>query len=357
MADFSGALGVTPTGLLSLELAGNFLYQYFEAILAFVAALIVIKIFKFIIIRRLRKLAEKTKMEVDDVLIDIIDHLGIPFYIVVALYTSSRFLTLPHLADIGLTLLLVITVTYYLVGALQKLGDFWLRKMLSDKAAESMKGLFDILLKIFLWTIALLLILSNLGYDITTLVAGLGIAGIAIAFAMQRILEDIFSAFSIYADRPFEVGDFIVIGNDKGTVKHIGLKSTRIQTLQGQELVVSNRELLASRIHNYKKMKKRRITFSFGVTYDTPLKKLKKIPDIVKDIVDKQELAELDRVHFKTFGDFALIYEVVYYMTVPDYVKYMDTQQAINLELIKKFEKEGIEFAFPTQTIYLHKSE
>jgi small-conductance mechanosensitive channel len=140
-----------------------------------------------------------------------------------------------------------------------------------------------------------------------------------------------------------------------GTVKDIGLKSTRIVTLNGQELVVSNHEITSARINNYKKMQKRRIVFSFGVKYETPLKKLKKIPLIVKNILDKTELAELNRVHFKSFGDFSLVYEVVYFMLVPDYNKYMDTQQEINLALKREFEREKIEFAYPTQTIYYSK--
>jgi small-conductance mechanosensitive channel len=203
--------------------------------------------------------------------------------------------------------------------------------------------------------VAGIFIMSNLGFDVTSLVAGLGIGGIAVALALQSVLSDVFSSFSIYFDKPFQAGDFIIVGQHMGIVKHIGIKSTRIQTLQGEELIISNKELTSARVQNFKKMEKRRITFTFGVTYQTPVKKLKKIPEMVKEIVAKIELADLDRVHFRKYGDFSLNFEVVYYVKIPDYGKYMDTQQEINLALKERFEKEGIEFAYPTQTIFLNK--
>ena len=219
----------------------------------------------------------------------------------------------------------------------------------------SMVKVMAVIIKVIIWTIALLMILSNFGIEITPLIAGLGVGGIAIALALQTILGDLFSAFAIYLDKPFQEGDFIIIGNDMGVVKHIGIKTTRIQTLQGQELVISNSELTSSRINNYKRMQKRRIVFSFGVEYNTPTKKMKKIKGIVKKVIDKEKLADLDRVHFKEFGDFSLNYEVVYYLKTSDYNKYMDTQESINLALKEAFEKEKIGFAFPTQTIHLEK--
>ena len=177
----------------------------------------------------------------------------------------------------------------------------------------------------------------------------------AIALAVQNILGDMFSSFSIYFDRPFEVGDFIIVGDHMGVVKKIGLKTTRIQALQGEEIVISNAELTSTRIRNFKKMQKRRIVFTVGVTYDTPKEKLEKIPSIVATIMAKVENADLDRVHFKEFADSSLNYEIVFYALTGDFGKYMDSRQAINLGLIEAFGKEGIEFAFPTQTVHLAK--
>ena len=343
------------TALFSLEIANNYLAQYAESIVAFIAVLIAIKVFKFVVLKKLEALAKKTKNDFDDTLVEAISSIGLPFYLVAAVYASALFLNLPAMWQTGLHYVVVITATFYGIRVVQKILGYWLKKTIAEKAGGAVTSFFDTIIKIGLWSVALLLILSNMGYNVNSLLAGLGVAGIAIAFALQKILEDIFSAFSIYYDKPFEVGDFIIIGDDMGTVKDIGLKSTRLRTLQGQELVISNHEMTSARINNYKRMKKRRIQFSFGVTYETPLKKLKKIPSIVGKILKEAKNAELDRVHFKSFGDFALLYEVVYYMLVPDYTAYMDTQQEINLALKKAFEKEGIEFAYPTQTIYYNK--
>ena len=181
---------------------------------------------------------------------------------------------------------------------------------------------------------------------------------IVIGFALQHVLSDFFSAFSIYFDRPFEIGDYIIVGEYSGTVTKIGMKSTRVQLLQGEELVLANSELTKTSVRNFKKMKKRRISFTFGVTYDTTSKQLKKIPEIIKNIINPEKIEyidRLDRVHFTEFGDFSLNFEVVYYVKTKDYVKYRDTQQEINFKIKEAFEKEGIEMAFPTQTIYLNK--
>jgi small-conductance mechanosensitive channel len=231
------------------------------------------------------------------------------------------------------------------------------RKKEEDTFDPSILGVLSKIIKGVLWGIAIIIVLSNFGYDVTALAAGLGIGGIAIAFALQSVLGDIFASFSIHFDKPFRVGDFIIIGSDLGTVQHIGIKTTRLKTLQGQELIVSNRELTETRVNNYKQMEKRRIVFGFGVEYDTPLKKLKKIPNMVKEILDKIKIAELNRVHFKEFGDFSLNFEVVYYVNVSDYNVYMDTQQEINFKLKEIFEKENIVFAFPTQTIFVNKAK
>jgi small-conductance mechanosensitive channel len=202
---------------------------------------------------------------------------------------------------------------------------------------------------------ALFAILAVFDVDLSGLVVGLGVGGIAIALALQSILSDAFSAFSIYFDRPFEIGDFIVVGDYAGTVNKIGIKSTRVQLLQGEELVISNKELTSQSVRNFKKLDRRRIAFDIKVTYDTPIEKLKKIPDIVSEAAEKIEALSLDRVHFKQFGDFSLDFEVVYYIETGDYNRYMDLQQALNYGIMEGLEKEGISMAFPSQTIYYAK--
>ncbi|MAG92033.1 mechanosensitive ion channel protein MscS [Candidatus Woesearchaeota archaeon] len=346
---------------LSAGILGSIGAEYLTFLGVFIASLIVLKIFKIYIISYLKKLARKSKTKLDDITISFIDKIKWKSYVVIAFIISSKTLTLHALVDKVLNYVLLITVVYLGVKFLGEIINHYTEKQIQ----RALKGnededttLISVLGRMayaIVWILAFLLLLSNFGINITSLIAGLGIGGIAIAFALQSILQDLFSSFTIYFDKPFKKGDFIIIGSDMGVIKHIGIKSTRVQTLQGQELVVSNRELTSTRINNYKKMQKRRILFNFGVEYGTSTKKLKAINTIVRDVFKNIKLATLDRVHFKDFGDFSLNYEVVYYLNTNDYNKYMDTQEQINLGIKDRFEKQGIEMAFPTQTIHVKK--
>jgi small-conductance mechanosensitive channel len=353
--------------ILTTQYGDNMGRDYLFASLSFLVFIVVLYIFKAVIIHRLKRLAKKTKTEFDDIIINFLNKLHWPFYVILSLFISLRFLIVPEFVTKALDHILIIFVAFYAVRFVQVMLDFG-AKHVKEKYKEGDEDLtskididvpvIDVLNKIIkgvLWGVAIIVVLSNFGYNVSTLAAGLGIGGIAIAFALQAVLGDIFASFSIYFDKPFRVGDFIIIGDDLGTVKHIGIKTTRIQTLQGQELIVSNKELTETRVNNYKRMEKRRIVFTFGVEYSTPLKKLKKINGIVKDVIGKIKIAELNRVHFKQFGDFSLNFEVVYYVNIGDYNVYMDTQQQINFGLKEEFEKEGIVFAFPTQTLFVNK--
>jgi len=189
--------------------------------------------------------------------------------------------------------------------------------------------------------------------NITGLLAGLGIGGIAVALAVQNILGDLLASLSIVLDKPFVIGDMIVVDKLMGTIEHIGLKTTRVRSIDGEELIFSNNDLLKSRIHNYKRMQERRIVFGFGVVYQTPEEKLTIINDIVKQVIETRERVRFERVHFKEYGESALKYEAVYHVKGPDYRIYMDVQEAINLDIFRRFRKEGIEFAYPTRTVHL----
>lgn len=202
------------------------------------------------------------------------------------------------------------------------------------------------------WLVALAFLLDNFGFKISTLLAGLGVAGVAVGFAAQAVLGDLFSYFAILFDRPFRIGDFIVLDTLRGNIEHIGLKTTRIRSLDGEQIVLSNSDLTAARLHNYQRMYRRRILFGFGVIYQTPADKLEALPGMVRGVIEAVNLATLDRVHFKRFGDSSLDFEVVYFVESPDYNIYMDVQQAINLGLVRAFEAEGVDFAYPTRTLY-----
>lgn len=346
---------------LNYTILGNGVNDYLLALGVFAFVIIFIKLFKYVILRKLKIIAGKTKLKFDDLLIEIVDRFAWPFYILISLYIALQFITVPIFLKTALYYAILIFVTYYVVRAFQTIIDYGTGIIIQKRREEEKEAdtsVIDLLSRIakgVLWIIAVILILSNIGYDVSTLIAGLGIGGLAIAIALQSILGDIFASFSIYFDKPFRVGDFIIFGNDMGVVKKIGIKSTRIQALQGQEIVVSNKQLTETVVNNYKIMEQRRVVFSFGVKYDTSVEKLKKVDAIVADIISKVELARLDRVHFFKFGDFSLIFEVVYYVATGDYNKYMDVQQEINLAIKERFENEGIEMAYPTQTIIINK--
>jgi len=225
------------------------------------------------------------------------------------------------------------------------------KDVVSDR---SINGILAVL-RIVVWALAIIMFLDNMGFKISAVIAGLGIGGVAIALAAQAVLSDLFSYFSILFDRPFEVGDFIILDQYLGTIEHIGIKTTRIRSLGGEQVVLSNTDLTSSRLRNYKRMGKRRVVFKLGVTYQTSLEQLKVIPGIIEKVIKAVKDTTFDRSHFFSYGDFSLVFEVVYYVMSRDYNIYMDIQQEINFAIKKEFETRGIEFAYPTQTLYLNK--
>jgi small-conductance mechanosensitive channel len=225
----------------------------------------------------------------------------------------------------------------------------------TDGADRMTMNALSFLGRIALWATVLLLILDNLGVDVTALVAGLGIGGIAIALAVQNVLSDLFASLSIVLDKPFVPGDFVVVGDMAGSVEHIGIKTTRIRSISGEQLVFSNTDLLGSRIRNFGRMRERRVVFSLGVTYQTPADKLERVPGLIQAAIESQERARFDRSHFASYGDSALNFETVYYVESSDYATHMDILQSVNLTIYQSFAAEGIEFAYPTQTLFIEK--
>ncbi|MBD3248013.1 mechanosensitive ion channel [Candidatus Falkowbacteria bacterium] len=344
---------------LEMMYLGNSLKDWLVFLSIFAAAIIVLKIVKSVVIVKLKSLSEKTANQIDDMVIAGINSIHWPFFVFVSFYFSLEFLRVPAWISNWSYYIFLIAVSYYAIKILENIIEFAGAKMVEKRQDNGQSAgivkLMEIFLKIALWLSAVVLVLSNMGYNVTSLIAGLGIGGIAVALALQSILGDLFSSLTIYFDKPFKDGDFIIVGSDMGVVKKIGIKTTRIQTLQGQELVISNSELTSSRVNNYGKMSERRIPFEFGVIYDTPAEKLKKIPGMMKKIIESQEKVRFDRAHFRGFSDSSLDFEVVYYLDTGDYNVFMDTQQAINLAMVERFKEEKIEFAFPTQTIHIEK--
>jgi len=222
-----------------------------------------------------------------------------------------------------------------------------------DKAVAGSIGIIRFVARLAVWAMVLLLTLDNLGIDITALVAGLGIGGIAVALALQNVLGDLLASLSIALDQPFVIGDFVIVGEHMGTVEYIGIKSTRVRSLTGEQIVMSNADLLSSRLRNYGRMYERRVVFSLGVTYETPRAKLLEIPSLLRKAVETEDGVRFDRAHFATFGPYSLDFEIVYHVLSPDYGRYMDVQQAINFRIHEAFEALGVDFAYPTQTLWL----
>jgi small-conductance mechanosensitive channel len=268
-----------------------------------------------------------------------------------ALEVPERFRDVVEIAAVlSLLLQLGLWITAGFGGWLQRYTQ---REMTGDAAAATTMSALAFAIRLVLWTVILLLALDNLGINITALVAGLGVGGIAIALATQNILGDLFASLSIVLDKPFVLGDFVAVDEHMGNIEHIGLKTTRVRSLSGEQLVFSNSDLLGSRLRNFGRMAHRRVVFPLGVTYQTPRDKLSLIPGIVRAAIDEQDKTRFDRSHFKEFGDFSLNFESVYYVLSREYNDYMDIQQAINLRVHEQFEAEGIEFAYPTQKLFV----
>ena len=338
---------------------GNTVLIIITAVVIFIIGIVVINIFRKIVLSRLKKWAEKTKTTIDDFLIKGIEKAVIPLLYYGAFYLAARTLVLPSKAEALLNTISVILITFLALRVLTSfisysLGVYVRKKGAGEAREKELKGITTIL-TLVVWALGLVFLLDNLGFKVASVIAGLGVGGIAIALAAQAVLGDLFAYFVIFFDRPFEIGDFIIVGDKLGAVEYIGLKTTRLRSLGGEQLVFSNKDLTDSRIHNYKRMERRRIIFRIGVTYQTKAEQLKEIPPLVKKIIEEQKNTTFDRGHFAKYGDFSLNFEFVYYVLSPDYNKYMDTQQAINLKIFEEFEKQGIEFAYPTQTLFLNK--
>lgn len=338
--------------ILAYQIFGNTVGQYASAFSVFIILWIVIILFRTVVLKRLEGIAKKTKGKLDDRIVALVEGISPFFYFLLSFYLMMKSLSLGGSFQKALDGIFFFCILIEAVRFVHLFIDITFEKSTKNESEMARNGV-RLVSTLVLWAIGILTILSNLGYDITALAASLGIGGIAVALAAQNILGDLFSSFSIYFDRPFQIGDFIIVGNDMGSVKKIGLKTTRIETLRGEELVVSNQELTSARVLNFKKMQRRRIVFSFGVEYGTSAKKLEQIPKIIKRIIDAEALAEYDRCHFFSFGQSSLDFECVYYVESPDYNTYMDTQQSVNIAIVNAFEKEKISMAFPTRTLYM----
>ncbi|MEW5825608.1 MAG: mechanosensitive ion channel domain-containing protein [Candidatus Bipolaricaulota bacterium] len=339
----------------------NAAWQWFAAVGVVIATWFVLQIAARLAIRRLRAAAARTEGQFDDLLVELLRKTRFVLVSVIAAYAGSRFLSLPTDAVSILRTLFILAFLAQAGTWGNGLVSFWLGRAVQKRygddggAATSLAAL-SFVLKVVIWSVILLLALDNLGVDVTGLIAGLGIGGIAIALGLQSILRDLFASLSIVVDRPFVIGDFIAVGDFSGTVERIGLKTTRVRSLSGEQLVFSNNDLLESRLRNFMRMAERRVSFGFGLAFDTPAQILGTVPTLVREQIERVSSVRFDRAHLKSIGDSVLTFEVVFYVLENDYSVFMDAQQKILLGILAEFEARGIRLAHPTQTVHVRRT-
>lgn len=334
-----------------MEVLGNTIRAYIFAGSVLIGAVII-----NLILRKIQKRNEKIHGTVKIVIKKII----VPAVYLGTLYSVIRLLNFGEKVNQISNKICIILTIFFIVRFFIGIVDFLMVRYIETRKEEGdgprIKPFLSII-HFILWILGLVFLLNNLGFEVSTVIAGLGITGIAVALGAQTVLKDLFSYIVVLLDRPFEVGDFIIFDDKLGSVEKIGIKSTRINALSGEQLVVSNADLTNTRIHNYKKMERRRVVFTIGVTYQTEKDKLELIPEKIREIIDSTEQSTFDRCHFKTYGSFSLDFETVYYVETADYNVYMDIQQNINLKIFDLFRREHIEFAYPTQTLFFEKNK
>lgn len=339
--------------------AGNTLWGWAAAMVVALMVLVGMLLAKVVVGARLAGLAKRTVTRTDDLVVSILSDLRLWCMVAVAVYAGASTLVLPASAGRAIKLAFIAAVALQLLITSRLVVDYAIQTALSkrrgndgqpDRALASASGIIRFLAMLVLGSLLVLLALSNMGVQVTPLLTGLGIGGIAIALAAQSILGDLFASLTIVFDKPFQVGDFVVVGDKMGTVENIGVKTTRLRALTGEQLVIGNTDLLGSRIQNFKTLQERRVVAVVNVVYETPAEKLSRIAGVLRESVERKggELVRMDRSHLKTLGTYSVDFEYVYFVLTADFNTYMDVQQAINLEILRRFADEGIEFAYPT---------
>ncbi|MFA6277214.1 MAG: mechanosensitive ion channel family protein [Pedobacter sp.] len=345
--------------ILNQIIWNNSVYQWGFAFIISAGLCLIIKLFKKWGLRKAKKWAQNTQTNWDDFIINTLETAGIPLLYISSVYFGLKMLVFDEKIDQVIHVAYLVTITFYILkivsSAFRKFVHSFIKREENGEGKEKQAAGLIIIANVIIWILGSIFLIDNLGYNVTTLIAGLGVGGIAIALAAQTVLGDLFSYFVIFFDRPFEIGDFVVVGDKNGVIEYIGIKTTRIRTLSGEQLICSNTDLTNSRLHNFKRMERRRILFSLGVTYQSTHQQLSIIPELVREIINAKTKLQYDRGHFSGYGDFSLNFEFVYYVLDADYNIYMDNQQEVYLEIFQAFKKEGIEFAYPTQTLFLQK--
>ncbi|MDD3920628.1 MAG: mechanosensitive ion channel family protein [Eubacteriales bacterium] len=341
--------------ILTATFYHNTVQQYLIFLGCLLLGLIAIRLITKAGLKRLGAWKQKSKKPIAGMLMHSVQKYIVPILYFTAIVLCTKILTLStalnQILNTGIKLFATVVGGLFLSHVVTfAIAQYWRQHKYSRDSKVALHWITGTA-KFIIWSVIVILFLQNIGVKIDALIAGLGISGLAIAFAAQVVLEDVFCYFTIFFDRPFELGDYIVVGEQMGTVEHIGVKTTRLRALDGEQLVLSNKDLTSSRIQNYKTMEKRRVVLHLGVTYDTPADTMQQIPGIIKEIIQKTPDTEFARAHFYAFNDSSLDFEIVYFILSSDYDLFMDRQQEVGLKVKALFDERGINFAFPTQTL------
>ncbi len=331
--------------------------EWLLAVTLFVGMIIAFFIARFILVTHLTKIARKTRGHWDDMIVKIVESIRPSLYYSVAFFVAIQTVQMPAILRMVILVLFALVVTYYVAYVIGIVAQHLAQHVAANGKQQEYdaRGAISLMASIFkllVWVGSALFVISNFGVDITSLIAGLGIGGIAVAFAIQGILKDLFSSFSLFFDQPFATGDFIEVGDQSGTVQKIGIKTTRLKALSGEEVIVPNQDLTSLHVRNFKRMERRRVAQKIGVVYETPQEKLAQIPAIIEEVIAGVDGITFGRAHFYAFDDWALSFEIVYFVQSRDYRTYMDAREAINFGILRAFGERGIEMAYPTQMVY-----
>lgn len=346
-------LYIFPSFQWNIRIFENAFISFAEAILAFLLFFVFLKILQKIFLRIFRKVQER-KENLGGVFLSIVGSVKPPFYLFLSFYFALQYLTFSAFVKKVIDAILLIWIVYQIVYAIHIFFDFIIRRKLVKDSVKEGKHTAEVLsmvARITLWVVGFLFVLSNMGVQITSLLAGLGIGGIAVAFAMQSILSDIFSSFAIYFDKPFKVGDWIMIGTDEGTVEKIGIKTTRIKSVNGEQLIISNKELTSARVQNYEGITERRVLLNLNIGYETKPDVLRKIPLLLKEAIESTGKARFWRAYLKKFADSSLAFEIVYYSKEGKYPAYAEVQNEVNSVILEKMQKEKIHIPYPINIV------
>lgn len=340
---------------LNLKYFGNTILDYLFFLLSLAVCAVLIHFTGRWVVKAVAAKSEKSGAPYGELVVSAVRRYLLPIAYFAAFTLCSRILTLSgglKTAVTTITTLFAVTLGAVFLSSMAAYFVERLQRGRDESASLAVKWL-GTMAKMLIWVLALILFLDNIGVKITSLVTGLGIGGVAIAFAAQSALSDLFCFFTIFFDKPYEIGDFIIAGEQMGTVEHIGVKTTRLRALSGEQLVCSNSDLTGSRIRNYKSLQQRRVVFTLALAYETPVETLRKIPGVIKEIVEGEQDTQFGRAHFASYGAYSLNFEVVYFVLHSDYDKYMDVNEQINLKIKEAFERICARFAYPTQTLVM----